>query len=828
MLRGQRIRRDGLPDRLDARGGAVTGSSTYTFSLIVAAFIFGLALGAFLLSRAGALIDRAPWLFGALQIAIGAAAALLLPVLGELPIHAYDLIGRNKDSFARLMAVELLMLFAIVAVPTMMMGALFPLSARMLASGGAGRAVGAAYGANTAGSIAGAFLAGFALLPAFGVRGTLLFASGINVAFGCLALALATPVRAARVGAAALLLAAAWPLGARLPAWNQTVLASEPYLLKASFKERLAPEREGKAWSTRIVFFRDDPDVTVAVEQIGDGCVLRLNGKADASTFVDMPTQRLLGHLPMLLHGHARTACVIGMGSGASAGAVSVYPGLERVDVVEIARSVIEAAHHFDEVNHQILASPRARFLLADGRTHLRFTPETYDVIVSEPSNPWIAGIGKLFTVEMFRECRARLSPGGVMAAWLQSYRVSREAVAVVLRSFERVFPNVTVWTCSPGDLLLVGVNGDATLDLDRVRALIADPAIASDMSALRIEEPADLVPHLLMGSEDVRRFTAGGSRVNTDDNGWLELAAPRTLHLREDVLRAADCFAERRPLPSELPFAVTGADGERSVLKEKLGGILEAERSSLLAQDALDAGDLGTAEEAARRALAKNPHDLPAALALGDVLISRTRTLVDASRFEEAAPLLTDLSRVLPNDPQLPYDASTTFIHLKRPADALPFLDRLKRAYPADLAVRGNRALALCEVGRFADAREDAAEIVAQRPGDPRGSFLLARALVGEGKPREALALLDPILAKDPGAVEPRYLRAQAARALGDVESAVRELEAIQDKKPEARAEAVRILNSEAERLARIGQEGAAASARERAARLESQGPGI
>src|SRR5262249_6003186 len=160
---------------------------------------------------------------------------------------------------------------------------------------------------------------------------------------------------------------------------------------------------------------------------------------------IDMPTQLLSGHLPMLIHPDPRTVLVIGLGSGVTAGAVARYP-VASLDIVEIEPAVVEANRFFANVNSEVLRDGRVRTMLADGRNFLLTTSNHYDAIISEPSNPWIGGVASLFTVEFFSLARQHLRPGGIMVQWIQAYNLLPEDLQMVVRTFRTVFPATSIW----------------------------------------------------------------------------------------------------------------------------------------------------------------------------------------------------------------------------------------------------------------------------------------------------------------------------------------------------------------------------------------------
>ena len=316
------------------------------------------------------------------------------------------------------------------------------------------------YTANTLGAIAGALAAGFALIPAFGLRATFETASlaGAIGGAGCLSAALyqrrPADTRPATLAIPAASVLAAIAIIALLPPWDRALLASgaykyAPYLGLADFDTVL---RAGT-----LDFYKEGAAGTVSVRRLNGTTSLAIDGKVDASNGGDMLTQRLLGLLPVLVHGHAEDVCIIGLGSGVTAGSALASGTVKHADVVEISPEVVEASHAFDRESGRILSNPAVRLVVGDGRSHLLLTPRRYDVIVSEPSNPWMAGVATLFTREFFEAARARLKPDGLLCQWAHTYDISAADLQSIVRTFASVFPQGTMWLVGGGDLLLIG-----------------------------------------------------------------------------------------------------------------------------------------------------------------------------------------------------------------------------------------------------------------------------------------------------------------------------------------------------------------------------------
>ena len=295
---------------------------------------------------------------------------------------------------------------------------------------------------NTVGSVAGSLAAGFLAIPWLGLQHTLTLVAGTLVAACIVASVWGRVTSGGRVVSLATAAAVAGLVFLN-PAWDRQLLASGAYMYAPFVPRDLDLVTQLKAGS--LLYYREGAAATISVKRLTGTLSLAIDGKTDASNRSDMLTQRVIAHLPLLLHENPKTVFIIGMGSGVTLGSALRHP-VERVDVAEISSEVIEASRHFSAENHDALSDPRARIIVGDGRSHLQLTAAKYDVIVSEPSNPWIAGVAALFTREFFEAARAHLAPGGVICQWANIYNISDRDLRSIAATFTSVFPHGTVW----------------------------------------------------------------------------------------------------------------------------------------------------------------------------------------------------------------------------------------------------------------------------------------------------------------------------------------------------------------------------------------------
>lgn len=534
------------------------GGMVYSFSAILAVYLLGIAVGA-ALAAVLLRVSRSPaFLFGLFQLLLALAVVLSSRVFASLPDLQATLIAQSRGSAQRLFAGEAGVAARIVFLPTLFLGALFPLAAAIYQGGRrkgngsgeggghreAGASVGMIYAANTLGSIAGSIATAFLLIPAIGSLRAILAAALTNAVIGCMALLLGEGARwkRAMVAAAAIAGVAAVAVFAT-PTWQAERMSFGFVRLLRAYEfggeglvHRILEKVGHSRALERLLFYREGRVAAVAVLETGDKSQLRrallINGKTDATTGSgeDMAQQVLVGQVPLLLAPHARNVCVVGYGSGVTTHAVLTHP-VESVLTLELEGAVIEAAPFFEDAAHRPLADPRSRLVVEDAGTYLRSTKENFDVIISEPSNPWIAGVGNLFTREFYQEARRRLNPGGVFCQWIQTYSVSPATLSTVFRTLKTTFKQGQLFYVeSSGDLIILAVP-DQELVLDRASmdAAFHRPGVAEDFARIGIHSLDDVLG-AYRGRLDRLAREAGPGPINTDDNSWLEHEAPLDL----------------------------------------------------------------------------------------------------------------------------------------------------------------------------------------------------------------------------------------------------------------------------------------------------------
>lgn len=505
--------------------GLVLGSTAYAFALMLAVWLLGLGGGALLMARMADRLRRPMVALAVVLLGCGAAALSALFVVNELPWTFLRLRASLGTGRTALVAAQGAVAAILLLPSAAASGMVLPLAVRL--EGGAGaRRSGSLYAWNTWGGIAGLSVTTFALIPLLSVRMTI---AGVSCVLSLLAAvaAVAAGSRAARI----LLLPAAAVAAAALvlpPQWRPDLVTTAVYRyapLYAGLDRDAFRGARGVA-DLPVLFDEDGLTGRVTVVRSGDGPGLLLDGKG-ASGGGDVPTEILLAQLPILLHGNPRAVLIIGHGGGVTAASALVHRDIAEVVSVEIEPAVLRAASHFGFFTLGRESDPRLRVVRADGRGYLASARRTFDVIASQPSNPWVSGAAALFTREAFERGRGRLAPGGVFCQWLQMYETSWRNLAVLVRTFAAVFPHAALFRSRhPADLLLAGSDGPLRLPVSRLlRFLEGDAGL--EMRRATVLGPASFLGLFRMGRDDMASLGAPHRELNTDDNAFIEYALP-------------------------------------------------------------------------------------------------------------------------------------------------------------------------------------------------------------------------------------------------------------------------------------------------------------
>ncbi len=513
----------------------VIGSSVYAFSCILTTFLAGIAIGSlFFVKQIDGVKDKL-FLLGAVQGVLFLTVILSLPMMDSLPILFITLFKGLTDSFLGLVLIDFIIVCSAILIPTVLMGVTFPISIRIYASrtDTLGEGVGRLYSANTVGCIFGAFLAGFYFIPSIGVQKTIVVLSGLNLAASLILIVQSETIRS-HIKAVTVTVSLAFYILAsvNMPQWNTRLLNLGVYfnadLFKGAESHMIGLNRFTD--ESKLLYYEEGVSGTVAVTEANHHLSIQINGKTDGGTSkVDIPPQVMVSAYPLLFHSKARDIAIIGLGSGISLGTATLFP-IDKIDCIEILPEVVNANKYFSSFNHKALKDRRVNLIIDDSRRFLSYNNKKYDVVISEPSNPWISGVSNLFTMEFFSIVKSHLKDDGIMSQWIQLNSIDTAELKILLNTFRAVFPHVSVWTSSPQDLVVLGSNSKIEMNSSRAGNAFLNTEIREELQKVEIHNLEELFGRYLMGDKEVEKFCKN-AQINTDDHPVIEFETPKTLY---------------------------------------------------------------------------------------------------------------------------------------------------------------------------------------------------------------------------------------------------------------------------------------------------------
>jgi spermidine synthase len=523
--------------------GLMLGATVYTFAIILAVFLVGLGIG----SAAGAALLRSVRpgaALGACQLLLVLAVSWsAFQIARSLPYWPINPFLSSSPWFT--LQLDMARCVWAVLPAALLWGASFPFALAAAARGGdPGRLVGRVYAANTAGAILGALAFSAIFVPWIGTRSSeslliLIPLAGALVMFAPL-------VRRSRSQIAAALLAAS-AVAALFLAFNVSDVPGE----LIAYGRRMMITRN----SSEILFTAEGVNSSIAISRWSDGAVqFHVSGKVEASTEpYDMRLQRMLGHLPALIHPAPHSALVVGFGAGVTAGTFVLHPTIDRIVICEMERLIPQTAKiYFHEQHYDVLDDPRTHMVYDDARHYVRTTREKFDIITSDPIHPFVKGSATLYSKEYFEMVKERLNPGGVVTQWVPLYESDADTVKSEIATFFDVFPNGVIFAneLSGGgyDIVLLGQAEPAKIDVDAIQQRLDQPAYARVAQSLREVEfrsAVDLFATYAGRASDLKPWLAG-AEINRDGNLRLQYLAGMALNNNRENAIYSDMLSYR------------------------------------------------------------------------------------------------------------------------------------------------------------------------------------------------------------------------------------------------------------------------------------------
>lgn len=547
----------------------ILGTTTFAFTTMLATFLMGIALGSATYCLWPKAISKSK-LFVFFQLLAGFSALFTIPLFEKLPVIYLTLQVNWGTTWIDMQGLRFLLAFLIMLIPTYALGSIFPVVTSLLIDNleQLGQRVGKAYAFNTLGAVIGAATAGLILIPLIGMQQTLIFGALLNLLVGLGTALLIKEISFFRrlwiivPGGilAVMLVYFIQPWAPRIINSGVYLYANEYQDMKVRYRALEATESEVSGLSTwdlwemsmkqyDLLYYKPGVTATVAVMENSEGIrSLTIDGKTDASTGgkSDMRTQVMIGQLPLLLRKNTNKVLIVGLGSGVTAGSVLTHD-VRHVDVAEISPGVIEAAAFFSEANHNALEDPRLRIIPRDARNFLLTDEVRYNVVVSQPSNPWIKGEANLFTEEWYRLVKAHLEEGGLFVQWVPAYLMADRDLKAIAHTLRTVFPHLTLWrTGSVGDLVFLASKGaDLQIDMPDYLQKTRNESVASDISRVGIDPQKILLKLFAMGEKDIISYLYTDlekpMKINTDDWSNIEFSTPKQLFTGNNVSKFVD-----------------------------------------------------------------------------------------------------------------------------------------------------------------------------------------------------------------------------------------------------------------------------------------------
>lgn len=675
--------------------GMVFGSSIYAFSITLATFLAGIAIGSLLIRRYIRTRNPGSNSYIAGLLLLSATSYVVTALLPGMPDMLNALFMRHTISTTWLLTGLLQASVLIMLVPALLLGAMFPLVVNALepenrTKGGA--AVGRLYFTNTMGAAFGAFIAGFVMIPTFGIPLTIAITTSATLF--CAATLLFQKKSLVPSAAATGILILVMLVLTIPPYWNPTLLTAGVYQnpdYYQGFGIDALPMRGMKKQG--LIYYKEGVNSTVSVHRLdGSNLDMRINGKTDAS-LGDMSTQVLLGQVPQLF-GSSDTDryLVIGLASGITTGSITLHQPTH-IDVLELEPAVIEASHYFDEYNHKPLDNPKVRVIADDARAFISTVREPYDVIISEPSNPWLSGASSLFTKEFFQAARQALGRNGVLLQWLQLYGMDTTSVQAVLSALRSQFPYLYGFQATRDDTdLLILARQTPLNDRDLPEWNSLPISIKHELNRINLYSSTDLWSLLRLTPEDFERIIDDSQIENTDDNMFVALRSP--WHLFDSSDEVLGMFQPRNK------------------------GVLAIENVSLSANDiaALALSHMWTRDDMVMAA-----HTAAISLKLGESANGRvfTAELQGTAYLVDTAKILSRLDRAVQLEPAgfVPRVARANFLYETDDTEkALQDVQVALSVEPEYWPARRLKLDILTDMGRYEDARTEA-EILLKSP---------------------------------------------------------------------------------------------------------------
>jgi spermidine synthase len=518
----------------------ILGSSTYALTSILCSFLMGISLGAMIYAF---YVRKKPLkeyfaAFGFTQGSIGILVLILIPIFQVMPFFFIELFKYFGGDFFTVQFIQFIIAVLSIMLPAIFFGISFPLAIDAYKKENIASSVGNVYFANTLGAVFGTLLTGFFLIKWLGVQKAIAAMAFLNIALGIFLINFKCQLlQKTRIITSAVPLLLLLTYLFFIPPWNKNISSSgiyqyvQDYLKESSF----FPEQEKEVWKNRMeikemLFYEEGANFTVAVQRHNGITSLSIDGKTDASSNFqgDMVTQLFSAHLPLLFHPEPKDALVVGLASGVSLGGVAKWKNLKSIDCIEIEPATIKSLRYFEKWNNKPLEDERVNLIIDDARNYLLATKKSYDIIISEPSNPWILGCSPLFTKEYYELVKAKLNKGGLFCGWMQIYAMTPKDYMMIMKTINSVFENVTIWHASGGDTLVLASMEKPMVDYKKFKDRFN--YVKEDLKKIHFNDALSVLNQFVMSEKTITHLSEG-LEINSDNYPHIEFSAARNMY---------------------------------------------------------------------------------------------------------------------------------------------------------------------------------------------------------------------------------------------------------------------------------------------------------
>ena len=513
----------------------ILGSTIYTISIIFSAFMAGLALGSYIISKHVEKIKDIPYAYALFETTIGLYGVLLISIFNILP-KIYNYLYSLHGNFYLFGLVQFGLVFIVLLIPTTLMGATFPLIAKFYTKEKIGKAIGEVYAANNLGAIIGSFAAGFILIPLLGITISIIMAGTINFLIAGIILWKTNKEKFKKVFLVCLLF---FILLASFASYNIQELHSGGFYRTSEIQKDLG----------QVVYYKEGLHATITVRELyGTGKALYINGKPQGSyEILDLRVNYLLAYLPRLLRPESENALVIGLGTGTTSGQLSQ---IMNTTTIEIEKEVIPASNYFTLFNENVLENKNHELIINDGRNYLLKSEKRYSVIIPEPSDPWQSFSTNLFSKEFLELASEHLEEDGLYLQWVPIYQMSAEDFKNFYKTFNQEFPYVIAFAnikptedtpvkFETSEIILIGSKSEMNLKDISTNYNTLPEESKQALSSLRLESGDKISELFLFSNKDLEGYAQNAETI-IDDKPSLEFSTAKNV-LNQDSKEVID-----------------------------------------------------------------------------------------------------------------------------------------------------------------------------------------------------------------------------------------------------------------------------------------------